>query len=346
MPTSSPQASEIQTAIRLLAEGQVVGMPTETVYGLAARIDLPQGIEAIFKVKARPFFDPLIVHIHELGQIKDLVSVFSPVAQALAAEFWPGPLTMVLPKNPRLNPMITAGLETVGVRMPKHPVALELLKVVQVPLAAPSANKFGKTSPTSSDHVREEFKAENVFVLEGGESDVGIESTVLSVKEVGHEAQLSILRPGHILRSEIEAVLDRTGLAFHFVQSLDRKESPGHMKHHYMPSVPLILCEDRSLSEAELRQEIETKISELPDQIEDVKIVKPLSGVRTLAFLKLSADPVIAARSFYGELRRLSMEARPDCLVLYRESFHTGERWQSLYDRIEKAASLKIRSSK
>jgi L-threonylcarbamoyladenylate synthase len=342
-PSENLLANAITDAVRRLAEGGVVGMPTETVYGLAARIDLPSGIEAIFRVKERPFFDPLIVHVHSLDQVHDLTGGFSEVAQILARAFWPGPLTLVLPKAAAVNEMITSGLDSVGIRMPRHPVALELLRAVDVPLAAPSANKFGKTSPTSAEHVRKEFAAENVLVLDGGASEIGIESTVLSVKQVGARTELAILRPGHVLKSEIESALASAGtpLTYVFVDKLDRKASPGQMKHHYMPAVPLILCEDPTLSEAELRTEISRRLSELPEQIEEVKIVKPVSGIRQLATLKLSEDPVIAARNFYADLRRVG-ESGADCMVLYRTDSHRGERWQSLYDRIEKAASLRI----
>ena len=328
-------SQEIKKAAELLAHGQVVGMPTETVYGLAARIDLPEGIEAIFKTKERPFFDPLIVHISDLNQLHDVTASFPAIARALAEKFWPGPLTMVLPKSPNLNPMITSGLDSVGVRMPSHPVALELIRTVGVPLAAPSANKFGKTSPTSADHVRQEFHKENVFVLEGGASEIGIESTVLLVKG----QQLSILRKGHVLKSDIESYLNSKGLSFEFIDKVDKKESPGHMKHHYMPPVPLILCLDPKKSEAELKSLIQAKLSELPDVIEEVRIVKPAGGVQKIGRMQLSSDPLLATRSFYSELRVLAA-GNPDCIVLYKEASHSGERWESLYDRIYKAASL------
>lgn len=330
-------SQEIKQAVELLAQGQVVGMPTETVYGLAARIDLPAGIEAIFKTKERPFFDPLIVHVSDLQQVKEITSSFPPIAQALAEKFWPGPLTMVLPKSSKLNPMITSGLESVGVRMPSHPVALQLIRAVGVPLAAPSANKFGKTSPTSAAHVRHEFQKENVFVLEGGESEIGIESTVLLVKG----DKLAILRKGHVLKSDIEKYLVSRGVSFEFVETVDKKESPGHMKHHYMPPVPFILCLDPDKSEGELKALIQAKLAELPDKIEEVKIIKPAGQIQKIARLQLSSDPVLATRSFYAELRELAAD-QPDCIVLYKETAHSGERWESLYDRINKAASLII----
>jgi L-threonylcarbamoyladenylate synthase len=334
-------AEQILKAVELLAKGQVVGMPTETVYGLAARIDLPQGIEAIFKTKERPFFDPLIVHVSDLAQLKNVVASFPLIAEALAERFWPGPLTMVLPKNEKLNKMITSGLESVGVRMPAHAIALELIRAVGVPLAAPSANKFGKTSPTRANHVRHEFQKENVFVIEGGDSQIGIESTVLLVKEHDGKNKLSILRKGRILKSDIEKYLNSKGLAFEFSEAVDKKESPGHMKHHYMPPVPLILCLDLEKSEAELKLVIQQRLSELPDQIEEVKIVKPKEQVQKLIRMQLSEDPGLAARCFYAQLRELAAQ-KPDCIVLYKESSHSGEPWESLYDRINKAASLII----
>lgn len=335
------QTAEISKAVELLAKGEVVGMPTETVYGLAARIDLPAGIEAIFKTKERPFFDPLIVHVSDISQLQEVTAEFSPIAQALAQKFWPGPLTLILPKNSKLNPMITSGLDSVGVRMPAHPVALELIHAVGVPLAAPSANKFGKTSPTSAHHVRQEFQKENVFVLDGGESQIGIESTVLLVKESLEKKTLSILRKGHVLRSEIEDYLRLQGFSFEFVEMVDKKESPGHMKHHYMPSVPLILCLDVKKTGDELKRLIQAKLSELPEKIEEVSIVKPQGEIKKIVVMNLSEDPLLATRSFYSELRDLAAQS-PDCILLYKEAAHYGERWESLYDRINKAASLVI----
>lgn len=332
-------SSDIAKAIEILDRGSVVGMPTETVYGLAARIDKPRGIETIFKVKERPFFDPLIVHISDLDQISKVVGYFPEVAQELAAKFWPGPLTLVLPRNPQLNPMITSGLETVGVRMPSHPVALELIRAVGEPLAAPSANKFGKTSPTKADHVRNEFKNEDIFVLEGGDSQIGIESTVLWVHSSDFKIQLSILRKGHILKTDIQSYLDSKLVRYEFVESLDKKHSPGHMKHHYMPAVPLILCLDPQKSRSELRLEIEHRLSELPDKIEEVSIVKPAGGIHRISELILDEDPSLATRRFYSQLRELSA-TNPDCILLYKQSSHGSERWEGLYDRIYKAASL------
>ncbi|RYZ79453.1 MAG: threonylcarbamoyl-AMP synthase [Proteobacteria bacterium] len=332
---------EIKQAAELLANGQVVGMPTETVYGLAARIDLPEGIRKIFTTKERPFFDPLIVHIADASDVLSVAAEFPKAAKVLAEKYWPGPLTMILPKRADINPMITAGLDSVGVRVPSHPVAQALIRAAGVPLAAPSANKFGRTSPTTANHVRSEFIAEKVFVLEGGDSSIGIESTVLLIKVVGAQTELSVLRKGHVLRSDIETTLREASVPFQFVDVVDKNVSPGHMKHHYMPAIPLVLCTDLSKSIELLKSEILARLSEMPGEIEEVKIVKPKGEIHKISELLLPTDPVLAARIFYSELRVLA-KSGADCLVLYKRSEHLSERWQSLYDRIEKAASLII----
>ena len=325
-------------AKNILEEGGVIGLPTETVYGLAARIDIPSAIEKIFTTKERPFFDPLIVHVASIEQAKKVTAFWGPASQALAEVFWPGPLTLILPRDPSVNLMITAGLDSVGICMPNHPIALSLLQDVGVPLAAPSANKFGRTSPTSAGHVRVEFKNENVFVLDGGECQIGIESTVLLVKH-REKVELSILRRGHILKSDIERVLEEKGFQFEFIEQVDKRESPGHMKHHYMPPVPLIVCTDPARSPESVLKEVNEKMNELPDEIESIRIIKPQGGIHSHAVLQLSQDPLLATREFYGKLRDVANQG-PDCIVFYREPLHSGERWESLFDRLNKAASL------
>lgn len=323
----------------ILEEGGVIGFPTETVYGLAARIDIPSAIEKIFTTKERPFFDPLIVHVASIEQAKKVTAFWGPASQALAEAFWPGPLTMVLPRDPSVNAMITSGLESVGIRMPNHPLALELLQQVGVPLAAPSANKFGRTSPTSASHVRVEFKNENVFVVDGGDCEIGIESTVLLVRHRPEGVVLSILRRGHILKSDLARVLEEKGLAYEFIEQVDKRESPGHMKHHYMPPVPMVVCLDSSRSPESILKEVNEKIGELPDEIESIKIIKPKAGIHSYEILKLSEDPLLATREFYGHLREVAARGK-DCILFYREAHQIGERWESLFDRLNKAASL------
>lgn len=325
----------------ILEEGGVIGLPTETVYGLAARIDIPSAIEKIFKVKERPFFDPLIVHVSSIEMAKRVTAYWGPASQALAEVFWPGPLTMILPKDSSVNGMITSGLESVGIRMPNHPLALELIQDVGVPLAAPSANKFGRTSPTSATHVRVEFKNENVFVLDGGECQIGIESTVLLIRHRPDKVALSILRRGHILKSDIERVLLEKGFEIEFLEQVDKRESPGHMKHHYMPPIPLVVCTEKNRTVESIVAEVNEKLATMPDEIESIKIIKPEQGIHSAEVLNLSQDPLLATREFYGHLRDVAAKGK-DMIIFYREEHQVGERWESLFDRLNKAASLII----
>ena len=323
-------ASSIASAALALSKGDVVAMPTETVYGLAGRIDLPQALEKIFLIKQRPFFDPLIVHVESKIQAIDLTTDWSPLADFLADSFWPGPLTMVLPKSPRIDSLITSGLESVGLRCPKHPVALELLKKVGVPLAAPSANRFGRTSPTSPQHVQDEFPDSDLFILDGGPCDVGIESTVLKIEKKNGLYDLFILRKGLITQQMIEEKLSKTHLKFHFLEAVDKSASPGHLEHHYMPSIPLIYC----LNPAETPKLLLTRLKNQN---------KIQTTFNEIGILKLPNEAALAARQLYSELRRLS-EKNYDALVFYKEDWQNSEAWQAIIDRIYRASLIKVLS--
>ena len=328
----------IDKAVQLLNNGDVVAMPTETVYGLAARIDSVAAIKKIFAIKERPFFDPLIVHVSSKAQAMTCTKNWNPMADLLSEAFWPGALTLVLPKSEIVSDLITSGLESVGLRWPKHPMAQALIQKAKVPLAAPSANKFGRTSPTKSRHVTEEF-GDAVFVLEGEASQIGIESTVLSVKFVGGVYELSILRKGAILFSQLESAVSKSPLNYKWVEVADKSESPGHMKHHYMPSVPLVICRNTAMKLAELTVLLNQKLPELPDTVEGVKIIKPAGKISKIEFLRLSAEPELAARELYSQLRSASLR-KPEVLCFIQTSAQTGEMWESIFDRLYKAASL------
>ncbi|MEK6628436.1 MAG: L-threonylcarbamoyladenylate synthase [Bdellovibrionota bacterium] len=329
---------QINLAVEQLQNNEVVAMPTETVYGLAARIDSEVAIKKIFSIKQRPFFDPLIVHVSSVDQAKKCVTEWNELSDFLAKTFWPGPLTLVLPKSDLISDLITSGLPSVALRWPQHPIAQELINRVGVPLAAPSANKFGRTSPTKAQHVKEEF-SDSVLVIEGDSSSVGIESTVLSVKKQNNIYELAILRKGSILKSQITEVLSRQSFKYQWQEVIDKIESPGHMKHHYMPSIPLVVCRDAKLKLSELSGLLNKKLNELPDEIEGVKIIKPKSDIKKIEFLKLSSDPTQAARELYSQLRAASLRS-PDVLCFIQTSAHTGEMWESVFDRLYKAASL------
>lgn len=329
---------QVAEAAKLLAAGEIVGMPTETVYGLAARIDSPDALKKVFLIKERPFFDPLIVHVNSIESAKKYSADWNECSQVLAEKFWPGPLTLVVPKTSEISDMITSGLPAVGLRWPKHPVAQALIKAAQMPLAAPSANKFGRTSPTTAAHVRKEF-GEGLMVIDGSASDIGIESSVVSVKKKSDVYELSMLRKGAVLQSAIDDVLKEKHIRYQWVETTGQSEAPGRMKHHYMPSVPLVICKNPRLTMAEISQKLKERLSSMPDEVEGVKIIKPKSDLNKILILNLSSKPEQAARELYSQLRSVA-ERKPDAMCFIQSSVHTGEMWESILDRLYKAASL------
>ena len=221
---------EIERAAELLQAGRLVAFPTETVYGLGANALDEEAIRRIFAVKQRPFTNPLIVHVASIDMARELALQWPEQARLLAERFWPGPLTLVLPKTPKIPDLVTAGLHSAGFRIPAHPVATALLKTARVPIAGPSANRFTRLSPTTAEHVREDLGSDVDLVLDGGPCVVGIESTVLSFASL----QPRILRAGMITRKEIEDVIGLIGIG-------GGPESPGQHPRHYSPRTPLVL---------------------------------------------------------------------------------------------------------
>src|SRR5712691_8563241 len=198
-----PDKPIIECAAALLRQGEVVVVPTETVYGLGADAFQVQAVERIFAAKGRPFHDPLIVHIAEECALELLTSAIPDSAKRLAEAFWPGPLTLILPRNPRVPGLVTAGLETVAVRMPRHPVALALIRSLGSPIAAPSANRFMHVSPTTAQHALADLAGRVPLILDGGPCEVGVESTVLDLCSTVP----TILRPGGVSLEALRAVI-------------------------------------------------------------------------------------------------------------------------------------------
>lgn len=232
--------TNVSRLAKALQRGELVAVPTETVYGLAADALNPQACREIFRAKGRPSADPLIVHIHDWSQL-ELLAEPNPAARKLAKAFWPGALTMVLPKKEIVDDIVTSGLPSVAIRMPGHALFRRLLKRCGRPLAAPSANPFGYVSPTSARHVMAGLNGKIRYILEGGQAAIGLESTIVDLRNP--EAP-RLLRPGIITREEIEAVL-RTPL-----QAGPKKSSksapqvaPGLLKRHYSPHTPVVLCD-------------------------------------------------------------------------------------------------------
>ncbi len=251
----SPTSENIRLTAQAIQNNQVIGMPTETVYGLAGNAHSEIALQRIFHIKNRPFFDPLIVHVgrhcQHLTELENLQlierSALSKHTQqqltVLINQFWPGPLTLVLPKHPKILDLVTSGLPQVALRMPQHPVAQALIAAAETPLAAPSANRFGRISPTTSQAVFDELGDRIQWILEGGSSQWGLESTILSVDWTG-SCEWILLRPGGISQETLEAVL---GQSIHCISrdpsSLvkTRSLSPGLSHSHYAPQHPLRL---------------------------------------------------------------------------------------------------------
>ncbi|GAB3755737.1 L-threonylcarbamoyladenylate synthase [Spirosoma pomorum] len=225
-----------QTAKALLEAGKVVGIPTETVYGLAANALDPDAVLTIFRVKNRPAFDPLIVHTDSLDKVTRFVTELPEAAQKLAATFWPGPLTLLLPRQPIISDLVTSGLPTVAVRIPNHPLTRSLLQSLDFPLAAPSANPFGYISPTTAQHVADQLGDQIPYILDGGPANVGLESTI-----VGFEEDIpTIYRLGGLSQEAIEQVVGPVALRSH---STSNPKAPGMLSSHYAPRKPVYLVQ-------------------------------------------------------------------------------------------------------
>ncbi len=230
---------DVARALELLKSGEVIGFPTETVYGLAAPIFSKATVEKIFKIKRRPLDNPLIAHISDMQQLEAIVSSIPEGFYPLSEAFFPGPLTVILPAHPSVPKEVTAGLSTIGVRMPSHPLALELIAALGEPIVAPSANHSGRPSATSAQHVINDFEGELVAVLDGGVCPIGVESTVLSLVDPDHPI---LYRPGGVTRLEIEEVLGKkVALSTHLRTKDDIPLSPGLKYRHYAPMAQVII---------------------------------------------------------------------------------------------------------
>ena len=246
MPTERLEAANpahVTRAARLLREGGTVAFPTETVYGLGANALDSTAVEKIFLAKQRPRWDPLIVHLADLAMLPQVAELTSPTARKLIARFWPGPLTLLLPRTLEVPDAVTAGRPLVGVRMPNHPVALDLIRQAGVPIAAPSANTFGHTSPTTAQHVLDDLDGRIDAVLDGGATQVGLESTVLGIEEDA----LLIYRAGGIPLESLDTLVGIPAARFYIppaaAQMIESLPSPGVGLRHYAPRAKLILVE-------------------------------------------------------------------------------------------------------
>lgn len=232
LPASDPES--IRLAGTTIRRGGLVAFPTETVYGLGCDALNPDAAAKVFEAKQRPQFDPLIVHIADRRQLDHVVRALTTTARQLIDQFWPGPLTLVLPKQPTIPDLVTAGLDTVAVRMPNHPVAQALIREAGTPIAAPSANPFGYVSPTTAQHVADGLGRAIDLILDGGPCPVGVESTIVSL--IGPQAEL--LRPGSITLEQLSAAI---GLLSRSSSVVDQPTAPGQLARHYATQTPVTI---------------------------------------------------------------------------------------------------------
>ncbi len=233
----SPTPENIRRAAETLRSGGLVAFPTETVYGLGANALDETAVGRIFAAKGRPAADPLIVHLSRADGLAEVTRAVPPLALRLAEAFWPGPLTLILPKSPAIPALVTSGLETVAVRVPNHPLALALLEAAGLPVAAPSANRFGRTSPTTAQHVWQDLHGRIDLILDGGPAPIGVESTVLDVTA----SPPRILRPGGLTREMLEAVIGPVEVVRQKRTPEAGLPSPGLLEKHYAPQAEMIL---------------------------------------------------------------------------------------------------------
>lgn len=310
---------ELQDALEALRRGEAIGLPTETVYGLAADASNPEAVRRIFALKGRPADHPLIVHVAGVEALDDWASDVPAAARQLATAFWPGPLTLVLRKLPRVPDVVTGGQDTVGLRCPDHPVALALLHEFGGGLAAPSANRFGHVSPTTAAHVRAEFGDTVPVVLEGGDCAIGIESTIVDF--TGDAPR--ILRPGMLGRERIEAIIGPV----HEGATAASPRASGTLEAHYAPRTPLLLLPRAALAREAAEQQALGKavqvlaLGELPD------------GTPGLA---LPATPTDYAHGLYAALRELDACGAN---LLLGERPPEGEAWLAIHDRLRRSAA-------
>ena len=311
-------SKDIQKAVQLLTENQLVAIPTETVYGLAGNIFSEKAIKSIFSTKKRPFFNPLIVHIPSIASLSDIVTHVPEKAKLLAAAFWPGSLTLVLKKSNKIPDLITAGKDTVAVRVPNHPVTLELLKQLPFPLAAPSANPFGSISPTKPTHVENYFKNDIQMVLDGGSCANGIESTI-----IGFENDEPIIyRLGALPVEDIEAII---GTVLVKNKKEESPDAPGMLARHYAPQTSTLLVADVA---AEVKKHSEKKIG--------VLVFKSSLNDENITEIILSREGSLqeAAARLYDAMHELDTK---NLDIIIAERFVEFGLGKSINDRLQRA---------
>jgi len=312
---------EIENAAEILRAGGLVAFPTETVYGLGADASNPAAVKKIFAAKGRPADHPVIVHIADMSELKHWAAEVPRAAWLLAEKFWPGPLTMVLKRSPHVNDLVSGGQNSIGLRVPGHPVAQQLLKAFGGGIAAPSANKFGRLSPTTAEHVREELGDAVEMVLDGGPCDVGIESTIVDLTN----DPPAILRPGRVSAQQIaDALLVPLGES-----AADRPRVPGSLASHYAPRAPLKLVQPDEIENYVRRQVVQPPVAVV------ARRGRPRDS--KVALWQVAPEtPEEYARLLYASLRRLDDAG---CRLIVVEALPLLPEWAAVRDRLDRAAT-------
>ena len=304
---------EVRRAAQILRAGGLVAFPTETVYGLGADASSEKAVARLYAVKRRPADHPVIVHFHDSKAAFEWASDVPEIAKQLAARFWPGPLTLILKRSPKAKDFVTGGQDTVGLRVPSHPVARDLLSLLDGGVAAPSANRFGLVSPTTAAHVREDLGKDVDLVLEGGPSEVGIESTIVDLSS----GDAILLRPGHISRADLEKIVqvkEKTASA---------PRHSGGLERHYAPRTPARLVPTHAL---------DREISRGKEKVAVLAFSRP--DERVDFWLRMPREPRAYAQRLYAALRELDDAGCERILV---EAPPESAEWSAVRDRLKRA---------
>jgi L-threonylcarbamoyladenylate synthase len=311
----------VTAAAEILNRKDLVALPTETVYGLAGDALEPEAVARIFEAKERPFFDPLIIHIENtewLARLTRSPERANPILETLVERFWPGPLTILFPKSDLVPHLLTAGLQQVAIRMPGHPVFLEVLRAFGKPLAAPSANRFGRVSPTRAEHVFEELGSRIPLILDGGPTTIGLESTIVRV----HPGEIEILRQGPVSEEELAEIAPTHGLA-----GSEKIEAPGQTASHYAPEKPVNFLGSDTIG---------------PDSQNDAFIcwgpIRHCESFSVVRSLSETRDLRVAAQRLFSLLREVD---RSDIRQIFIEPVPEIGLGKAIMDRMRRAAALR-----
>jgi L-threonylcarbamoyladenylate synthase len=313
---------ELNTAVQALRDGELVAFPTETVYGLGAHAGHPGALRRVFELKGRPQNHPLIVHLDSRRFLTRWAREVPEAAEKLAERYWPGPLTLVLPKAPNVHPLVTGGQDTVAVRVPAHPMAQQLLTAFGGGIAAPSANRYGRISPTRAEHVRDEFGTAVRVILDGGECKVGLESTIVACLD----GSVQLLRPGAISLAQLRRVVPEV----RGEPSAHSPRVPGSHAGHYAPLTPLSIVSGDEIEQlAEAQSEGGRRIAVLAQR-------PPLGTYRSVTWINAGPRLEAYAHDLYAHLRTLD---KAGCARILVQAVPPEERWDAVRDRLRRAAA-------